>query len=320
MKIRGFAGVILAAACMQGVFAQAELDTLWLCRDSIPDLSAEQLWLGMFLADTFPDNRGAFTTVDTGVSQDGSPYINFDYQFNNDSVHLKGITKTGTDTVFNCAPRPGYAGFKIYWDFGNVKFYASRHDSMVLWHKGPLLNHKVKMVWGQGGACGGAVNYQYFGEFKSSPVWKRESFAFPEKRGATSAYPDSPFVKDGLFELRMLIYDDSSVTTSPVSEKGSLKLDNMCFIKSSTGIIRNSRHLPDVAGGHNFFVPAVSGTVTLAVFSLQGEQLFKKTVNVTAGRRYPVRQFALKNSRLPAQLIKFVRVSGPGLNITAKVF
>lgn len=321
MKLHYWIGVVMVWACMQESVAQENLDTLWMCRDSIVEGSESELWFRMYLADTFPDNRGDFSTVDTGDKQDGSRYINFDYQFNNNPVQLKGKTAENTDTVFTIAPRPGYAGFKLYWDFGNVRFYTTKHDSMVLWHKGPLPGHKVKMIWAQGGECGGPINYQYFGEFKPSPDWKRESFPFPEKRGYTSTYPDSPFVRNGLLELRMLIYNDSSVTTSPTSAMGCLKLDNMCFIrKSNAGVSRHPELLPGAAGGNNFFIPRISGKVTLTIFSLQGEQLFKEFVNVTAGQRYNVRQFALKNSKLPAHWIRFVQISGAGLNIAAKVY
>jgi hypothetical protein len=294
---------------MQAAIAQANLDTLWLCRDSIPDLSPDQLWFRMYLADTFPDNRGQFTMVDTGNSQDGSQYVNFDYQFNNDSVHLKGKTTTGADTIFTCGPRPGYAGFKFYWDDGYVHFYAEAHDSMFLWHKGPLPGHKVRLVWAQGGDCGGPINYQDFAEFKSSQVWKRECFPYPPN-----------FAAHGVFELRMLIYNDSSTgTVSDTSPKGCLKIDNMGFIKKTANGVRHVKLLPENAGGLNYFVPKVSGKVTLTIFSLQGEQLFKEPVNVTAGKKYNVRQFALKISNLPVHWIHLVQVSGSGVNITAQI-
>jgi hypothetical protein len=208
------AGIILVLASLQGVLAQ---DTTWICRED----TMEVIYVQMSLADTFPDNRGQFTMVDTGGAIEGK-YVNFDYQFSNDSVYLKGKDpNTGAEIVYHCAPRPGYAGFKLYWDNGVSTFSVDDYDSMVLWHKGPLTGHKVKMIWAQGSAgCGTPINYQYFGEFKSSSTWKRESFAFP-----------SGFIKHGLLELRMLIYNDETTgTTSPTSVKGNLKIDNMCFL------------------------------------------------------------------------------------------
>lgn len=205
-------GIILVLASLQGALAG---DTIWTCRADTGEFYFSQ----MSLADTFPDNRGAFTMVDTGDMLDGK-YVNFDYQFGTDSVILIGKDpNTGAAITYHCAPRPGYAGFKFYWDNGASTFYVDNYDSMVLWHKGPLPGHKVKMVWAQGSAgCGTPINYEYFGEFKSSATWKRESFAFPPG-----------FIKKGLLELRMLISNEET-GGSPTSAKGNLKIDNMCFL------------------------------------------------------------------------------------------
>jgi hypothetical protein len=311
-----FIGIILACACLQGAVAMANLDTLWLCRDSIPEGSPKELYFQMYLADTFPDNRGQFRTVDTGESHDGSRYVNFNYRFTTDSVHLTGKTPANTDTAYTIGPRPGYAGFKFYWDNGFVRFYTTGHDSMILWHKGPLPGHKVKMIWAQGGECGGPINYQVFNEFTSSAVWKRESFPFPQKRGETAEFPDSPFVRNGLLELRMLIYNETG--DSPTSDPGYLKIDNMCFIKASTAV-KDSKYLQKIMGNSRFFVPTVSGKVTLTIYSLQGEQLFKEPINVSAGKKYEVSRFARNNSHLPSSWIHCVKISGSGVNITRKV-
>jgi hypothetical protein len=296
MKVFKCLGIILALLCLQSVTAVENPDTTWICRDTVPEYD----YYKMYLSDTFPDNRDSFKMVDTGDSYNHSPYVNFDYQFGH--------------------PHPGYAGFKFFWDKGNAKFFLEAFDSMVLWHKGPLPNHKVKMLWAQGSAgCGTPINYQYFGEFKSSPVWKRESFSFPKKRGETAQFPDSPFVKRGLFELRMLIYNDS-ITGAPsdTSPRGCLKIDNIFSFKKPTKII-DRKLAPGAVGGPRSFVPTVSGQVTLAVFSLQGEQLFKEPVDVVAGRKYNVSQFARKNSNLPASMIQCVQITGSGLNITRKM-
>jgi len=175
------------------------------------------------------------------------------------------------------------------------------------------------MIWAQGSAgCGTPINYEKMGEFKSSTTWTRESIPFPVKRNYGSA-PDSDFVKHGLFELRLLIYNDSSAgTPSNTSPPGNLKLDNMYFLKNSNPV-KHGKLLPQAVAGRSHFIPTVSGKVTLAIFSLQGEQLFKEAVNVTAGKRYNVSQFARNNSNLPANWIHCVQISGAGVNITAKV-
>jgi hypothetical protein len=309
MRLHGIIGVILAVGCLRATAQKP--DTTWLCRDTTPEV----MFVKMYTSDTFPDNRGMFSMVDTGDKIDGN-YINFDYKFSLDSVYLKAAN---SDTIYPCAPRPGYAGFKIFWDYGVGSFYVDARDSMVFWHKGPLPGHKVKMIWAQGSAgCGTPINYQYFGEYKSSDTWERESFSFPEKRNYGSA-PDSAFVTRGLFELRMQIYNDSSTgTVSDTSPQGNLKIDNMFFLKSAAGV-RNAKRAPVAVGGPTSFIPTVSGMVTLAIYSLQGDLLFKEPVDVTAGKRYDVSKFARKNSNLPARRIHCVQITGSGVNLTRKV-
>jgi hypothetical protein len=234
--------------------------------------------------------------ADTGAKWDSS-YINFNYQFTN--------------------AKPGYAGYKIFWDKGFVAFDARSYDSMYFVHKGPLHGHKVHMIWGQGGQCGDPINYQDFGEFKSSETWTKTTVPFPQLRGNApqNVSPDSPFVKIGLFELRMLIYDDPSITTSPTSAPGNFKIDNIGFIRKNTAV-RNPMHVQKTIGDSRSFVPMVSGKVTLAVYSLQGERLYKGIVDVAAGKSYNVAQFARNNSKLPEGLIRCVQISGSGVNIT----
>jgi hypothetical protein len=290
-------GIIMAVACLQGVVAQTSEDTVWLARDTA---KTEVMFYQLCLADTFPDNRGGFTMVDTGAALDGY-YINFNYQFTN--------------------AQPGYSGYKVFWDTGRASFYVTDFDSMILWHKGPLQGHKVKMIWAQGSAgCGTPINYEYFGEFKSSDTWKRESFPFPEKRGNSpqNPNPDDPFVKGGLFELRILIYNDGA--TSQTSPPGDLKIDNLFFLRNPAQGVLNPKLVAGAAGGPRFFVPTVSGKVTLAIFSLQGEQLFKENIDVTAGKKYDVGQFARNNSKLSTSWIHCVQITGSGVNITRKMF
>jgi hypothetical protein len=260
MKFSGSLGIIMALAFLQSAVAQGSQDTMWICRDTTPDT----LWFKMNLADTFPDNRGQFDMVDTGTSLNSSYYVNFNYQFSSDSVFLKGKDPTsGADTIFHCAPRPGYAGFKFYWDGGATQFWVQEYDSLIFWHKGPLPGHKVRMIWAQGSAgCGTPINYELMGEFKSSTDWKRESFSFPKKRNYGAA-PDSQFVKIGLFELRMQIYNDSAVGTSPTSAAGNLKIDNMFFFKAPA-------HFPEIweqPGSQTF---TVGSQVFLRVIALGG--------------------------------------------------
>lgn len=329
MNLRKSFGIIIALACLQGLSAQPFPDTMWACKDSIPENDL-QYYFTIGLCDTFVNNqgcwndtlnsRGTITMADTGDKWDGA-YINFNYRFNNDSVHLKGKNSIGVDTIFNYGPRPGYAGFKIFWDKGYVVFNASSYDSMYFVHKGPPPGYKVHMIWGSGGQCHGPILYEDFGEFKSCTTWTKTTVPFPEKTGnyPQNQFPDSPFVKSGIFELRMLIYKDSSNATVPMNAPGYLKLDDIGFIRAKTGV-RNPMQLPKGVGNSRFFVPTASGMVTLGIYSLQGEELFKGLVNVTAGKRYNLSRFTRNNANLPRGMIYCIQISGPGVNITQKVY
>jgi hypothetical protein len=117
------------------------------------------------------------------------------------------------------------------------------------------------MIWAQGSAgCGTPINYEKFGEFYSSSVWKRESFSFPKKRNYGAA-PDSQFVKTGLFELRMQIYD--SVGTSPTSAPGNLKFDNMFFFRAPA-------HLPEIWEQPGSLTVRESGQAIIRILALGG--------------------------------------------------
>ena len=67
MRLCSSLGTILVFAYLQSAVAQ---DTMWVCRDT----GQESMYMHMFLADTFPDNRGQFAMVDTGDEIDGLLY------------------------------------------------------------------------------------------------------------------------------------------------------------------------------------------------------------------------------------------------------
>ena len=150
MKFGRILGILLTLACLQTVVAQTQPDSEWIFNDTIPDTLKFYFQIYTCDTNTFP-NVGCFSSplCDTGNEFDG-PYINYNYQF--------------TDTVENDtlgSEGPGYAAFKLYWDDGLVSYDATDYDSLCFWHKGPLPGHKVNLVWGQGGACGGPILYWY---------------------------------------------------------------------------------------------------------------------------------------------------------------
>jgi hypothetical protein len=295
MKLSRMLVLLLSAGSLQIASAQTMPDSMWIFKDSINDTEKYYYDQGLGFCDTPVINTGCFFisggtdtgavyVTDTGNKFD-SNYINFSYQF----------TK-------------GYAGFKMFWDVGMTQFDATQYGAMYLVHKGPLPGHKVQMLWVSSTGCGAPKVFQEFGEFKSSTTWKKEIIPFP-----------AGFKKKGLFELRFLVYNDNG-TTSPTSGPGNLKLDNIGFVNRGDAVLPNGKIGATTAADKRFFVPTVSGKVTLTVYSLQGEQLYKGLVDVSAGKQYSVNQFVRSNSKISAELIHCVQITGAGVNISSKTW
>ena len=84
----------------------------------------------------------------------------------------------------------------------------------------------------------------------------------------------------------------------------------MFFLKNNTTGVRNAMSASKAIGNPRSFVPTVSGKVTLAIYSAQGELLFKGLVNVTAGKKYNVGQFARISAVLPLWCLSILDPQG----------
>jgi len=196
---------LLLTATLLSVSAKTQPDSLWIFRDSLADdllIYSDQVILSTTPNDSLPERISSIN--DSGIEYyklagndetERGRYINFDYQFTN-----------------------GYAGCRLLWMGYMRSFDVNEYDSMSFMHQGPLPGHKVELYW----AChrnGFPDKWQFFCEFSSSTEWKKECFQFPAN-----------FIKDSLFELRVLIHNDSGVI-SQNSPPGNLKLDDIGFIK-----------------------------------------------------------------------------------------
>jgi hypothetical protein len=160
---------------------------------------------------------------DTG-SLDGSPYINFDYQFNCcDSVKYTHPYDLN-DTVYRGGPRPGYAGFKTAWDGGVTGFALARYKYLILAHKGPNLNHRVTVrFWYNSGVCGAPSYNEQIGTFSASDTWRVDTIPIPEN---IQNKPDIARNWSKYYEMAVLInnLDPNDTTSGP---PGCLKIDNI---------------------------------------------------------------------------------------------
>jgi hypothetical protein len=165
-------------------------------------------------------------------SYDGSQYLNFDYQFNQDSVYLIQTYYPCTvpedtcpdDTVRRYAPRPGYAGFKTAWDYGMTGFPLGRYKYLVMAYKGPLPAHKVTIkFWYNDGQCGSPSYNAYFCTLDASSTWEVDTIPIPE---SFQNGPDRARNTMNYFEMVVLInnLDPNDTTSGP---PGNFKIDNI---------------------------------------------------------------------------------------------
>jgi hypothetical protein len=164
-----------------------------------------------------------FFPIDTGASYDGSPYINFDYQFTNDSIIYRD--PYDTNTILYRDLRPGYAGFKTAWDGGVTGFFLRRYKYLIMAYKGPLPAHKVTIkFWYNGGNCGDPSFFEIIGSFAASSTWKVDTIPIPE---SIQNKPDNARNNSKYYEMVVLINNADPNDTNKSSPRGCLKIDNI---------------------------------------------------------------------------------------------
>jgi hypothetical protein len=162
---------------------------------------------------------------DTGVTWDGTQYINLDYQFSSDSFFIKNQYDT---TIILCRDlRPGFAGFKTAWDYGMTGFPVARYKYIVLAHKGPNQNHRVAVwFWYNNGGCGVPSYKEHIGTFSASDTWREDTLVIPESVQNKPDYDKNTFK---YYEMVFIInnIDPNDTTSGP---PGGLKIDNIRLV------------------------------------------------------------------------------------------
>lgn len=231
--LRGAMGLFIVLSAVSAFGAK---DPLWMFTDSAP-----VIYSSFRYCDTIRSGSGVdegCTTLESGAfpdtdSYDGSQYLNFDYQFSQDSVYilqsiypcLSPHDSCGADTVFSTAPRPGYAGFKTAWDYGLATFTLARYKYLILAYKGPLPTHKVTIwFWYNNGACGAPSYRDSIGTIAASSAWKLDTIQIPDyiQNRSDSAR------NMAYYEMVVLINNLNNDTTS--SQPGNFKIDNMRLV------------------------------------------------------------------------------------------
>jgi hypothetical protein len=159
---------------------------------------------------------------DTGKTYNNTKYICFDYKFSSDSFFV--YDEFDKELVIYKGRRPGYAGFKAYWEGGMLGFFIARYNNLIFAHKGPNLNHKVTVgARYNNGECGSPSYYETIGTFNSSLEWKLDTLPIPEKIRVKN---DTLRNQSQYYELLFLITNiNSSDTTS--GAPGCLKIDDI---------------------------------------------------------------------------------------------
>lgn len=159
---------------------------------------------------------------DTGKTYNNTKYICFDYKFSSDSFFV--YDEFDNELVIYKGKRPGYAGFKAYWEGGMLGFFIARYTHLIFAHKGPNANHKVTVAARyNNGVCGSPSYYETIGTFNSSLEWKLDTLLIPEKIRLKN---DTLRNQSQYYELLFLITNiNSSDTTS--GAPGCLKIDDI---------------------------------------------------------------------------------------------
>ncbi|MBN2037382.1 MAG: hypothetical protein JW768_11615 [Chitinispirillaceae bacterium] len=256
------------------------IDPLVLYKDLPP---TQLLYTRLFLCDTLRRiDSACFYETDTGNVYDSNS-ITFNYQFT-----------------------AGYAGYKIDWDHGATGFPLANYKGLVLAHLGPLPGHKVTVRWGYNEGCGSPTTFQTIGTFEASDEWKVDTIVLPDNLEPTGNY----------YEMQVLI-NNVDAGGSQTSPPGVLKLDDILLIKTIAGVTHKQKLRPAVMNSRSF-TPSSTGPVMLSAFSLGGELLFSRPVQVVAGKRYVIDEFVKSNVCCPSSQIHCVKIKGAGVDLTKK--
>jgi len=310
MRFRKDVLALALVVCTRVVFGGSSIPPgKWMYTDEY----GQPLYSGIELVDTA--NLGPPYTVGIGlhddpelrdVGYDTTPtvmyYFSYDYQFTQ-----------------------GWSGFKMMWEardypwnatgYTDIQgtFHYQPYDSLVIKYIGPLQSQKVDVYFGESYDryspafvdSIGTLPSNYHATY-SSDAWKTVALPLPP----APAEADRTQIR----EVRFIIHnagDNSSLT----SDVGNLSIDKVGLIWKSNTAIKATSNRQSLKSNRLFFTPLTNGAIALSVFSLNGKLLADKQVNVAAGKRYSIRQFASANANVSASQVHLVRIRGAGIDV-----
>jgi hypothetical protein len=231
MSFSRYAGFFLVMVSFKLASGVTSTDPMWLYKD-LP--AADLLYITLDIYDTARDiSINKIIPTDTGASYDGSMYINFDYQFSADTMKI--FDKYEPENLKYSDYRPGYAGFKIDWDYGMTNFNLANYKYLVMSHLGPLPGHKVIIKFGYNSGCGTPTIFHTIGEFAASATWKRDSILIPDhiRQIPVEKWPEQQY-----YEMQVII-NNVDPNGPPTSAPGVLKIDDIS-IEDTSGTFDNA--------------------------------------------------------------------------------
>lgn len=168
-----------------------------------------------------------FADSTSGSSFNGSKYLSFNYKFSNDAIIVKEDVFDPTAIQYQDSPRPGFAGFKTAWDLGMSGFPISRYKYLIFAHKGPNMNHKVKVKgYYNSGDCGAPSFKEDIGEFDGSTVWTLDTIFIPD---AVQNKADQQRNFSKYYEVVFIINPVDPSNTAP-GQDGNLSIDDIKLV------------------------------------------------------------------------------------------
>ncbi len=103
------------------------------------------------------------------------------------------------------------------------------------------------------------------------------------------------------------------------SAVGQLEIARISLLGTIPLSAKNNIKLKKAINNRFVFTPA-GGAVSIAAFSLKGEEIFSKNMTVKAGTPYSIRQFVRGAMGPSASQVRLVKIKGEGVNITTRIW
>jgi len=211
-----------------------------------------------------------------------------------------------------------YAQLPIIWDNWQGKDSAtvSGHKYLLITYKGILPTHfaKLEFIYAAWGANKDTTKDPSRGDGVGTLMPSPDGWTT-----ITIQIPDSVSLP-GITGLVLGIANQPNMG-GKTSEVGNIKIERISLIKTDTSNVATRYQANRTVSRNNrFYFTPTSGSVTLCSYSLKGEALVRKTVNVRAGKRYSVRQFVAEHRGAAASQIRLVTIKGEGVNSTMRMW